>query len=92
MDELIGKTDEDMHWHIENGPFHDDEVEALTQGKSIIGARGTCIVGGKLHHILANKMPVYEDGKIVGLLGFFVDLEQQLADEKIIQRGDWKIR
>lgn len=87
VDELIGKTDEDMHWHIENGPFHDDEVEVLTQGKSIIGARGTCIVGGKLHHILANKMPVYEDGKIVGLLGFFVDLEQQLADEKNYTKG-----
>lgn len=87
VDELIGKTDEDMHWHIANGPFHDDEVEVLTQGKSIFGARGTCIVGGKLHHILANKMPVYEDGKIVGLLGFFSDLEQQLADEKIYTKG-----
>lgn len=87
VDELIGKTDEDMHWHIANGPFHDDEVEVLTQGKSIFGARGTCIVGGKLHHILANKMPVYEDGKIVGLLGFFVDLEQQLADEKDYTKG-----
>ena len=49
MDELIGKTDEDMHWHIENGPFHDDEVEVLTQGKSIIGARGTCIVDEKIY-------------------------------------------
>lgn len=87
VDELIGKTDEDMHWHIANGPFHDDEVEVLTQGKSIFGARGTCIVGGKLHHILANKMPVYEEGKIVGLLGFFVDLEQQLADEKNYTKG-----
>lgn len=47
VDELIGKIDEDMHWHIANGPFHDDEVEVLTQGKSIIGARGTCIVGGE---------------------------------------------
>lgn len=87
VDELIGKTDEDMHWHIANGPFHDDEVEVLTQGKSIFGAKGTCIVGGQLHHILANKMPVYEDGKIVGLLGFFVDLEQQLADEKNYTKG-----
>lgn len=87
VDELIGKTDEDMHWHIANGPFYDDEVEVLTQGKSIFGARGTCIVGGKLHHILANKMPVYEDGKIVGLLGFFVDLEQQFADEKNYTKG-----
>lgn len=87
VDELIGKTDEDMHWHIANGPFHNDEVEVLTQGKSIIGARGTCIVRGKLHHILANKMPVYEEGKIVGLLGFFVDLEQQLADEKNYTKG-----
>ena len=31
VDELIGKTDENMYWHIENGPFHDDEVEVLTQ-------------------------------------------------------------
>ena len=87
VDELAGKTDEEMHWHIENGPFHDDEVEVLTEGKSIIGARGTCIVHGKLNHILANKMPVYREGKIVGLLGFFVDLEQQLA-----QGAGWKIR
>lgn len=76
-----------MHWHIANGPFHDDEVEVLTQGKSIIGAGGTCIVHGKLHHILANKMPVYKEGKIVGLLGFFVDLERQLADEKNYAKG-----
>ena len=87
VDELVGKTDEDMHWHIENGPFHEDEVEALTQGKSVIGARGNCIVQGKLHHILASKMPVYEDGTIVGLLGFFVDLDQQLEDEKQYARN-----
>ena len=87
VDELVGKTDEDMHWHIENGPFHEDEVEVLTQGKSVIGARGTCIVQGKLHHILASKMPIYEDGKIVGLLGFFEDLDQQLEDEKQYARN-----
>lgn len=71
--ELIGKTDEDMGWHIDPVPFREDEEEILRSGRKIYLRRGHCIVNGMNRDIIVSKIPLYRDGKIIGILGTVVD-------------------
>lgn len=72
--EILGKTDEDMHWHVEGEAFENDELTILQEGKHIRNMFGTCIVRGRQRPIAASKGPVFRDGRIVGLMGYFQDL------------------
>lgn len=74
--ELIGKTDEEMGWHIDEAAFRDDERRVLENGEVIHGEIRRCIIRGVAHNILISKEPLYEDGEIVGLLGTFLDTEE----------------
>ena len=73
--EIIGKTDEDMGWHVDDSPFRDTERKVLDEGYYSHGEDGACIIKGKLHHIRASKYPVYQGNRVVGLLGYFTDLD-----------------
>jgi EAL domain-containing protein (putative c-di-GMP-specific phosphodiesterase class I)/GGDEF domain-containing protein len=73
--EIIGKTDEDMMWHIDPELFKKDEEEVLRSGKKFYLRRGNCIVNGTNREILASKIPVYRDGRIAGILGNVIDAE-----------------
>lgn len=74
--EIIGKTDEDIGWHIDPEPFKKDEEEVLSFGKKIYMQRGCCIINGSNREIVASKIPVYRDGRIIGILGAVVDAEE----------------
>lgn len=73
INEVLGKTDEDMGWHERNEPFHSDE-ESVLHGKVITAARGVCECRGELRDIIATKRPLYSNGAIVGLVGYFEDV------------------
>ena len=77
-DDIIGKNDEEMHWHVSDGPYKGDELDVLGKGKIVFNAPGQCIVNGVVHNIICNKMPIYERGEIVGLVGSFADVDQEL--------------
>lgn len=77
LNAIIGKTDEDMGWHIDPTPFMEDELRVLNEGASIENVAGQCIVRGEVRNIVANKRPVYRNGRIIGLVGFFVDIDAQ---------------
>ena len=78
LDDIIGKTDEEMHWHVDDGPYQGDELDVLGKGKFVYNAQGQCIVNGVVHDIICNKMPIYDDGKIIGLVGTFDDIDQEV--------------
>ncbi len=78
LDDIIGKNDEEMHWHVDDGPYHGDELDVLGHGKVVYNAQGQCIVNGVVHNIICNKMPLYENGQIVGLVGTFEDMDQEV--------------
>lgn len=80
-DELIGKTDEDMGWHIDPEPYRSVELRVINNGESILNVEGQCIVKGQVRDIKASKQPLIANGKIVGLVGYFVDVTEQLAEE-----------
>lgn len=77
LEEIIGKTDEEMSWHVDDGPYQKDEWEVLSKGERVTDAPGQCIVNGVVHNIACYKMPIYEQGEIVGLMGYFVDKEEK---------------
>ena len=84
--EVLGKTDEDMGWHIDEVPFRQDELDVIRHGKHIRNAPGKCIIKGVVHSIIANKAPVYDvNGKIIGLMGYFVDAERATARERSLR-------
>lgn len=74
--DLIGRTDDEMGWHVDNEPFRSDEWDVIEEGKRVVNAKGTCIVNGTLKNIVANKMPLYVDGRIAGLIGYFEDADE----------------
>ena len=76
LDDIVGKTDEDMGWHIDPIPYKDDEWRVLNEGAHVEGAAGQCIVHGEVRSIIAYKRPVYRNGHIVGLVGYFTDISE----------------
>ncbi|WP_408070842.1 EAL domain-containing protein [Butyrivibrio sp. JL13D10] len=78
LDDILGKNDEDMGWHVSEDPYKNDEIRVLTKGERIIDASGQCIVEGVVHDIRCQKMPIYRNGEIVGLVGFFEDKDEEL--------------
>ena len=76
VDVLLGKTDEEMGWHSDPDPFKNDE-EAVLRGQSTYRVHGTCIARGVERDILATKSPIYENDKIVGLVGTFEDVSEE---------------
>jgi len=80
VDEIIGKNDEDMGWHIDPDPFKKIELKLLSTGESVIDVPGECIVKGKLRKIKASKCPLYSNGEIVGLVGYFMDITDEVAE------------
>ncbi len=72
IEDIAGKTDEDMGWHIHNDPYRDEEWKVLHEGIISREAKGNCLVQGEGQEIVATKMPVFDhDGKIIGLMGRF---------------------
>lgn len=74
-DEIVGKTDEEMHWHIDDQPYRSDELDIICKGAEICDVPGNCIIKGVVHPIVCSKWPIYENGRIIGLMGYFLDAD-----------------
>ena len=82
LEEIIGKTDEEMSWHVNDDPYRQDEEEILTKGIRVNDMPGQCIVRGVVRSIACSKMPIYQDGEIIGLVGYFVDREEKASNAR----------
>jgi len=80
MDDVLGKNDEDMGWHVDPEPFMRDETRLLLDGEKVLLANGKSVARGKERDIVATKVPVYHNGKIQGLVGFFIDVASGAED------------
>lgn len=86
-DQVLGKTDEEMAWHVDNEPFKHIEETVLSDGITARHAIGSCLVRGRLKTIAATKFPVYDGRKITGLAGYFHDM----AEEKVLGEEERKL-
>lgn len=86
-DQVLGKTDEEMAWHVDNEPFKHIEETVIEKGITARHAIGSCLVRGRLKTIAATKFPVYDGRKITGLAGYFHDM----AEEKVLGEEERKL-
>ncbi len=82
---VLGKTDEDMGWHPDPGPFMEDELRVL-KGESTHNVHGQCIIKGEVRDIIATKTPIYDEGEIIGFVGSFMDVTEEQKRIKKIER------
>ena len=77
MDDILGKTDEEMGWHLNAAPYQSDEWRVIREGVSTHSVPGSCLVRGENQRIMASKMPLYDRrGRIAGLLGYFFQSDE----------------
>ncbi|MCR5627012.1 MAG: diguanylate cyclase [Lachnospiraceae bacterium] len=87
LNEILGKNDEDMGWHIDPEPFKNDEETVISEGTPIYNATGTCIIRGNMRYISATKIPIRgENNEILGLVGFFEDITEQYRMNEELER------
>jgi len=78
--DFVGKTDEEMGWHVAPEPYKRDEYRVLREGAVTQRIPGHCIAHGSIRDIRASKMPVYDNGRIIGLIGYFEDVTEVERD------------
>ena len=75
-EELIGKNDEEMGWHVHPDLYKNDEYKVIHEGATFRNVHGKCMSHGENKDILASKTPLYDaNGEIRGLLGYFIDFD-----------------
>lgn len=77
INELIGKADRDLGWHLADTYMDQGEMTILQKGDPIHNGHGRCIARGRQHAISFSKYPIYQGTEIVGLLGEFHDVEEE---------------
>ena len=83
VDEIIGKNDEELGWHVHPDLYKRDEYKVIHEGLTFHNMPGRCINDGENREILASKAPLYDaNGEIKGLIGYFVDRELLTANDK----------
>ncbi len=82
-DEIIGKNDEDLGWHVQPDRYKKDELKVINNGVTLHYIPGLCMIGGENKEILASKTPLYNaNGEIKGLMGYFIDRGLLAANDK----------
>lgn len=75
---LKGKTIEELSWAVDPKRCIDEENEILERGVSIKNVSAQYIINGIMHDTIYNKAPIYENGDIVGIMGYFIDIADEL--------------
>ena len=83
IEEILGKNDEEVGWHVHPEAYMNDEFQVINEGETIHFMPGLCMNEGENKEILASKTPLYDgNGKIQGLLGFFIDRELLTVNDR----------
>ena len=86
---LIGKSDEDIGWHIQGKKYEEAERAVLEKGEITRHIIGECLVQGRPHRIAATKFPIYQGRRIIGLMGYFEDLEYAEARQAQLRQSSF---
>ena len=83
VEEIVGKNDEDIGWHIHPDKYKNDEFQVIHEGVTLHNIPGRCMNNGENKEILASKMPLYDsNGEIRGLMGYFIDKQLLTVNDK----------
>jgi len=74
VDEIVGRTDEDLGWHVHPDSYMNDELQVIHEGITTHNIPGRCMSNGENRDIIASKTPLYDrNGEVQGLIGCFMD-------------------
>lgn len=73
LPDILGKTDDEIGWHVNGRRFRDEEEKVLRQGAVARDVIGQCVIKGRIHYVQATKFPIYRGNEIAGLVGYFID-------------------
>ena len=73
-EEIIGKNDEDLGWHVHPDSYMNDELQVIHEGITTHNIPGRCMSNGENRDIIASKAPLFDrNGEVQGLIGCFMD-------------------
>lgn len=75
LEDILGKTDEELLLHINDRPFREVEENVLKTGKTDHWRLGECAVKGKSVLVFSTKYPFYRSGCVEGLIGLAWPME-----------------
>jgi len=76
VDEIVGRNDEDLGWHVHPDSYMNDELRVIHDGITTHNIPGRCISNGENRDIIASKAPLFDrNGEVQGLIGCFMDRE-----------------
>ena len=84
-DELIGKTDFDLHPQENAAQFFADEQAVMQSGQALIDREETVFIDGQRHWLLTTTVPTHDAaGAVTGLVGISRDIsERKLAEAQL---------
>lgn len=88
MDEkdLVGKG----AWEVGSaitGASLDSMEKRVLEGKNIENYPAKLLINGGIHNILITESPLYKDGRIDGILGYFIDTEEGRSDQDLYKQS-----
>lgn len=83
---IRGRTDQEIGWFINEEGMRQKEDEVLKHGRVIHDEADTANMRGRERSILYSKFPVYQGARIVGLIGFYRDVEEHHEQEAFFRR------
>src|SRR5512140_2830614 len=77
-EEVVGKTDFDMPWKDQVELYQADDRHVLESGEQKLNyEEPQTTPGGSTIWLRTSKIPVYENGQIVAILGMYEDITEQ---------------
>lgn len=77
--DIFGKTEEELNWHADPEPYKYEEEEILRTGKGKYLNIEKYIIDGISRDVVASKVPIFRDGRIIGIMGFVADVGETSA-------------
>lgn len=83
VDDILGKTDEDMPWKDQAAAYQADDREVMLHGPKLNIEESLIRSDGSTIWLRTNKVPLQRDGESIGVLGLFDDVtdERRREDE-----------
>ena len=79
---VIGKTAKDLGWLINPGEHRKTEREILKKGVCRHESYGKIMANGEIRTVCFDRIPIYDNGKVTGLVGYFTDWEEENGNKE----------
>lgn len=77
----------DLGWIVNDRVYRDAEMAVLEKGQVTRDVLGQCLVRGRLHQIASTKFPIYRGKRIIGLLGYFEDVDEDCRHQERLHQA-----